>query len=49
MARMWADGDVVTGVATGIGAMGAGKRAAADMDCFVRGEITVEDWVRLRK
>jgi len=37
--RVWAGGDVVTGTATVISAMGAGKRAAADMDRFLRGEI----------
>lgn len=34
--RVWAGGDVVTGAATVISAMGAGKRAAADMDAFLR-------------
>ena len=38
-ARVWAGGDVVTGTATVISAMGAGKRAAADIDCFLKGEI----------
>ncbi len=38
-ARVWAGGDVVTGTATVIRAMGAGKRAAADIDRFLRGEI----------
>ena len=42
--RVWAGGDVVTGAATVISAMGAGKRAAADIDRFLRGEITVESW-----
>ncbi len=37
-AKVWAGGDVVTGAATVISAMGAGKRAAADMDRFLRGE-----------
>jgi len=36
---IWAGGDVVTGAATVISAMGAGKRAAADIDHFLRGEI----------
>jgi glutamate synthase (NADPH/NADH) small chain len=36
--RVWAGGDIVTGAATVISAMGAGKRAAADMDRFLRGE-----------
>jgi len=40
--RVWAGGDIVTGAATVISAMGAGKRAAADMDRFLRGE-TVEE------
>jgi len=43
-ARVWAGGDAVTGAATVISAMGAGKRAAADIDRFLRGEITVEGW-----
>ncbi len=33
--RVWAGGDIVTGAATVISAMGAGKRAAADIDCFL--------------
>jgi len=41
-ARVWAGGDVVTGAATVISAMGAGKRAAADIDRFLKGEI--EPW-----
>jgi glutamate synthase (NADPH/NADH) small chain len=35
--KVWAGGDIVTGSATVISAMGAGKRAAADMDRFLRG------------
>jgi glutamate synthase (NADPH/NADH) small chain len=35
-AGVWAGGDVVTGAATVISAMGAGKRAAADIDKFLR-------------
>jgi len=35
--RVWAGGDIVTGAATVISAMGAGKIAAADMDKFLRG------------
>jgi glutamate synthase (NADPH/NADH) small chain len=42
--KVWAGGDVVTGAATVISAMGAGKRAAADIDRFLRGEITVAGW-----
>ncbi len=38
--RVWAGGDVVTGAATVISAMGAGKRAAADIDKFLKGEAT---------
>ncbi len=33
--RVWAGGDVVTGSATVISAMGAGKRAAASIDAFL--------------
>ncbi len=35
---VWAGGDVVTGAATVISAMGAGKRAAADICGFLKGE-----------
>jgi len=35
---IWAGGDVVTGAATVISAMGAGKRAAADIDRYLKGE-----------
>ena len=34
---VWAGGDIVTGSATVISAMGAGKRAAADIDSVLRG------------
>jgi len=34
--RVWAGGDIVTGAATVISAMGAGKAAAADIDRFLR-------------
>ncbi|MFC2051579.1 NADPH-dependent glutamate synthase [Chloroflexota bacterium] len=37
---VWAGGDIVTGAATVISAMGAGKRAAADIDAYLRGIIT---------
>jgi glutamate synthase (NADPH/NADH) small chain len=40
--RVWAGGDIVTGAATVISAMGAGKRAAADIDRFLRGETVPE-------
>lgn len=36
--RVWAGGDIVTGAATVISAMGAGKRAAADIDRFLRNQ-----------
>jgi len=39
MARVWAGGDVVTGAATVVSAMGAGKRSAVDINNFLRGEI----------
>ncbi len=35
---VWAGGDVVTGAATVISAMGAGKRAAADIHRFLGDE-----------
>jgi len=35
--KVWAGGDIVTGAATVISAMGAGKHAAADIDKFLRG------------
>ena len=34
---IWAGGDIVTGAATVISAMGAGKRAAADIDRYLKG------------
>ncbi len=40
--RVWAGGDVVTGAATVISAMGAGKRAAADINAFLKGETAWE-------
>lgn len=39
MQGVWAGGDVVTGAATVISAMGAGKRAAADIDKYLKGEL----------
>jgi glutamate synthase (NADPH/NADH) small chain len=36
--RVWAGGDVVTGAATVISAMGAGKQAAADIDRFLKAD-----------
>jgi len=35
--KVWAGGDIVTGAATVISAMGAGKRAAASIDEYLRG------------
>jgi glutamate synthase (NADPH/NADH) small chain len=35
--KVWAGGDIVTGAATVISAMGAGKKAAADINKFLRG------------
>ena len=35
--KVWAGGDIVTGAATVISAMGAGKRAAASIDAYLRG------------
>jgi glutamate synthase (NADPH/NADH) small chain len=35
---VWAGGDIVTGAATVISAMGAGKRAAASIDAYLKGE-----------
>jgi glutamate synthase (NADPH/NADH) small chain len=35
--QVWAGGDIVTGAATVISAMGAGKRAATDIDKYLRG------------
>jgi glutamate synthase (NADPH/NADH) small chain len=39
MPRVWAGGDVVTGAATVVSAMGAGKRSATDINAFLCGEI----------
>jgi len=35
--KVWAGGDIVTGAATVISAMGAAKRASADIDKFLKG------------
>lgn len=43
--RVWAGGDVVTGAATVVSAMGAGKAAAADMHRFLSGEFSLEEWM----
>jgi glutamate synthase (NADPH/NADH) small chain len=34
--KVWSGGDIVTGAATVISAMGAGKRAAADIDAYLK-------------
>ncbi len=41
---VWAGGDIVTGAATVISAMGAGKRAAEDIDAFLK-DSDQEWWV----
>lgn len=35
--KVWAGGDIVTGAATVISAMGAGKHSATDIDEYLRG------------
>lgn len=42
--RVWAGGDVVTGAATVVSAMGAGKIAAVDMHRFLSGEFSESEW-----
>ncbi|MGQ9683493.1 MAG: NADPH-dependent glutamate synthase [Anaerolineae bacterium] len=42
--RVWSGGDIVTGAATVISAMGAGKRAAADIDAYLRGDAGQPWW-----
>jgi len=39
---VWAGGDIVTGAATVISAMGAAKRAAADINNYLKGETSPE-------
>jgi glutamate synthase (NADPH/NADH) small chain len=41
-AKVWAGGDIVTGSATVISAMGAGKRAAASIDAHLKQDILPE-------
>jgi glutamate synthase (NADPH/NADH) small chain len=41
--QVWAGGDVVTGAATVISAMGAGKRAAVDIDNYLRSAASIKD------
>jgi glutamate synthase (NADPH/NADH) small chain len=40
---VWAGGDIVTGAATVISAMGAGKRAAGDIDRYLHSEPAAEE------
>jgi len=42
--RVWAGGDIVTGAATVISAMGAGKRAARDIDAYLKNGATGPWW-----
>ena len=42
--RVWAGGDIVTGAATVISAMGAGKRAARDIDAYLRSGTPAPWW-----
>lgn len=42
--RVWCGGDMATGAATVISAMGAGKRAAADIDAYLRGKNGEKPW-----
>ncbi len=46
MPRVWAGGDIVTGAATVISAMGAGKRAAADIHSYLMSNET--GWPQIR-
>ncbi len=46
MPRVWAGGDIVTGAATVISAMGAGKRAAADIHSYLMNNET--GWPRIQ-
>jgi glutamate synthase (NADPH/NADH) small chain len=43
MPRVWAGGDVVTGAATVVSAMGAGRRAAADITVYLARESSLWD------
>jgi glutamate synthase (NADPH/NADH) small chain len=36
--QVWAGGDIITGSATVISAMGAGKRAAAAIDAYLKSQ-----------
>ncbi len=42
--RVWAGGDIVTGAATVISAMGAGKRAARDIDAYLKNDAAGPWW-----
>jgi len=41
---VWAGGDIVTGSATVIEAMGAGKQAAEDIDAYIMSNGQGGDW-----
>ena len=43
--KVWAGGDVVTGAATVISAMGAGKRAAVDINLYLNGGTDSQAWL----
>ena len=44
MVRVWAGGDIVTGAATVISAMGAGRVAADDIDAYLSGTSDNDAW-----
>lgn len=44
MERVWAGGDIVTGAATVISAMGAGRVAATDIDAYLKSEWELPWW-----
>jgi glutamate synthase (NADPH/NADH) small chain len=46
MERVWAGGDIVTGAATVISAMGAGRVAARDIDAYLRGGRPAPWWAK---
>jgi glutamate synthase (NADPH/NADH) small chain len=47
--RVWAGGDIVTGSATVIEAMGAGKKASADIHKFLSGDPEAAVWKQAKK
>ena len=44
MERVWAGGDIVTGAATVISAMGAGRVAATDINAFLTNQDAAKSW-----